>query len=313
MITNYSDEAVLAVDMHYIQERLAASHLLIRNSEVAIVDCGTSYSTRHILAAIQALDLDVRDVRYLILTHIHLDHAGGAGQLMAELPDAKLIVHPRGSRHMADPSKLWAGATSIYGDAAMKELYGSMIPIDASRIVETSDEDIFDLGQTRLQFLHTPGHAKHHHSIWEPATGAVFTGDTFGLAYPRYDTDHGPFIFPTTSPVHFDPEAMKASVRRFMALQPNAAFLGHYGRIRDVQRLGPVLIERIDRHVEVARRSEHLDAEEQLAAIKKDLWSDLFKLLQEHGVLIERTLSLDWWETDIELNAQGLQHWLTNQ
>ena len=158
------------------------------------------------------------------ITHVHLDHAGGAGQLMQALPQAKLLVHPRGARHLIDPTKLWAGATAVYGEEAMGRLYGEMIAVPADRVVETKDGDTFELGSAKFEVLHTPGHAKHHHALWEPATRSIFTGDTFGLAYPHYSTDQGPFIFPTTTPVHFDPQAMRASIERFINLEPRAAF-----------------------------------------------------------------------------------------
>ena len=115
MITHYNAEGVLAVDTHYLRPRLDASHLMIRDGQVTIIDCGTSFSIPHVLDALSASGMTSDDVRFVFITHVHLDHAGGAGQLMQALPQAELLVHPRGARHLIDPTKLWAGATAVYG------------------------------------------------------------------------------------------------------------------------------------------------------------------------------------------------------
>ena len=192
----------------------------------------------------------------------------------------------------------------------MKRLYVTMAPVSAERVSETNDGDTFKLGNSTLTVLHTPGHAKHHHSLWEEATRSVFTGDTFGLAYPHYTTPHGPFIFPTTTPVHFDPQAMRTSINRFMDLEPKAAFLTHYGRIRQIRRVGETLLKRLDEHVAIAESTKSVDSTERHQAIKKKLTEKLLNSLRDHGVLEDPHLSLGWWETDLELNAQGLNHWL---
>ena len=311
MITHYAEEGIVAIDTHYLKPRLDASHLLIRDGQGMIIDCGTSFSVPYVLDGISACGLAPSDIKYLFITHVHLDHAGGAGKLMSALPNAKLLVHPRGARHLVDPTKLWAGATEVYGPEAMKELYGSMEPIQAERVIETNEGDHFTVGGSTLEVLHTPGHAKHHHALWEPATRSIFTGDTFGLAYPSYHTHNGAFIFPTTTPVHFDPKAMHSSITRFMKLDPRAAFLTHYGRVRSVQKVGEILLKRLEQHVAIAENARKLPANKQKDAIKQELTTELLKSLQSHGVLEAPPLSLEWWETDLELNAQGLTHWLS--
>ena len=270
MITHYSAEGVLAVDTHYLRPRLDASHLMIRDGQVTIIDCGTSFSIPYVLDALSACGLTSDDVRFVFITHVHLDHAGGAGQLMQALPQAKLLVHPRGARHLIDPTKLWAGATAVYGEEAMGRLYGEMIAVPTDRVVETKDGDTFELGSAKFEVLHTPGHAKHHHALWEPATRSIFTGDTFGLAYPHYSTDQGPFIFPTTTPVHFDPQAMRASIERFINLEPRAAFLTHYGRVQNIRSLGATLLQRLDEHVEIAESSNLLRARSGITRSKRN-------------------------------------------
>ena len=311
MITHYAHEGILAIDTYYLKPSLDASHLIVRNGEAAIVDCGTSFSIPNVLDALAVCGLLPTDVKFVFITHVHLDHAGGAGKLMNALPNAELLVHPRGARHLIDPTKLWAGATEVYGDEAMAELYGTMLPVKADRVLETNEGDRFTVGGSTLEVLHTPGHAKHHHALWEPATRSIFTGDTFGLAYPNYQTHNGAFIFPTTTPVHFDPKAMHSSITRFLSLEPRAAFLTHYGRVSDVQKVGQILLKRLEQHVAIAENARKLPANNRKEAIKQELTTELLKSLQNHGVLEAAPLSLEWWETDLELNAQGLTHWLS--
>lgn len=310
MITHYAEQGIVAVDTHYLRPGLDASHIMIRDNRAAIIDCGTRDSIPHVLDGLAACGLQRSDVDYLIVTHVHLDHAGGAGHLMEALPSAKLLVHPRGARHMIDPSKLWAGASEVYGPDSMEKLYGAMLPIAPERVIETQDGQKFPLANAWIEFLHTPGHAKHHHSVWDPATRSLFTGDTFGLAYPTFTTQSGPFIFPTTTPVHFDPEAMKSSIQRFMGLAPRAAFLTHYGRVEEVERLAHILLQRLEEHVAIAEAAKKLPSDQQKTAIKAALSTTLLNSLKNHGVLHDEHLSLHWWETDLELNAQGLAHWI---
>src|SRR5690606_23693744 len=148
--------------------------------------------------ALEAAGLTPADVDWLILTHVHLDHAGGAGELMACLPNARLVVHPRGARHMIDPSKLWAGALAVYGEEEMQRSYGTLRPIPAERVVEAPDGHVVELAGRALRCLDTPGHARHHNAIHDEPSGCVFTGDTFGLSYRELDSARGPFVIPTT-------------------------------------------------------------------------------------------------------------------
>jgi glyoxylase-like metal-dependent hydrolase (beta-lactamase superfamily II) len=296
------------VDTGFQRPRFDAAYLIVERGRAAFVDCGTHHSQPRMLAALAQAGLSVENVDWLILTHVHLDHAGGAGELMARLPNARLAVHPRGARHMLDPSGLWAGATAVYGEAEMQRSYSSLKPVPAERVVEAPDGHVVDLAGRDLVCLDTPGHARHHNAILDPRSGCVFSGDTFGLSYREFDTAKGPFIIPTTSPVQFDPDALHASIRRLVALQPPAICLTHFGPVAGVQRLGDDLHACIDLMVEQARRyagdaRRHARLAESIARLYVDR-------AHAHGCTRTPQQIRELLALDIELNAQGLEVWL---
>src|SRR5690348_11578793 len=213
---------ITAVHTDYVRPRLDARHVLVRVGHAAIVDTGTTHSVPRLLEELTTLGVDRADVDYVFLTHVHLDHAGGAGELMRHLPNARVVVHPRGAAHVVSPEKLIAGTKAVYGDAEFARLYGEIPPIAADRVVEAPEGLMVQLGDSELLLIHTPGHALHHYSIVDPASDSIFTGDTFGISYRVFDTAKGLFIFPATTPVHFDPEQAHASLDRLMEFEPAA-------------------------------------------------------------------------------------------
>jgi glyoxylase-like metal-dependent hydrolase (beta-lactamase superfamily II) len=301
-------QGIYAVDTGLLRPGFAASHLIVRDGEAAFVDCGTANSVPRLLRALAALDIESGAVRYLLLTHIHLDHAGGAGQLMAALPQATCVVHPRGARHLADPTKLEAGTRAVYGDAMYDRIYGALIPIDEERIRTVADGETIPLGASELEFLHTEGHARHHHCIWDHASRRMFTGDSFGLSYRAFDTTAGAFIFPTTTPVHFDPEAAHASIERIVGYAPEACLLTHYSSVTGIPRLAGILRRELDAYVAM---TEAVDGEE--AAIASRLRAHLEARLDGHGVADDLELRETWLAGDVMLNARGLAYWYANR
>ncbi len=229
-----------AIDTGYVRPRFDAVHLRVAGDRAALIDAGVGPSAPRVLGALDALGIPRDHVQYLILTHVHLDHAGGAGQLMAALPAARLVVHPRGARHMVDPARLVAGTVAVYGEAAFRQLYGEILPIDEGRVLATEDGLRLPFGGLELELLHTPGHAKHHQVVVDAELG-VFTGDTFGIAYPELQGP-APFLVATTTPTDFDLEALAASARRIGATGARSAFLTHYSRVDGVADLVEPLI-----------------------------------------------------------------------
>ncbi len=305
---NYGN-GISAFDTGYVRPILAAIHLIVEEDRVAFIDTGTNDSLPNVLAALNKLGLDVTAVDYVILTHIHLDHAGGAGAMMQAFPNAKLVVHPRGVRHMAEPSKLIAGVAAVYGADYVERVYGNILPINSERIISAEDGLVVKLAGRKLTCLDTPGHAKHHIAIVDEKTGDIFTGDVFGLSYRELDVDGSQFIFPTTSPSQFDPEVLHASIDRLLKLNPTAMYLTHYGQLNDVELRGQDLHRRIDAVVKLAT-AEKATGESRHERIKTALSQYLLSEMRNHGCTLPDKTLLDIWEGDIELNAQGLGIWL---
>ena len=222
------DHGIYAIDADYVRSYHAAIHLLVENGRVALVDTGSNDSLPRVLAALETLGLTPEQVDFVILTHVHLDHAGGAGAMMRVFANAQLVVHPRGVRHMVDPTRLMAGVAAVYGTQRAIQLYGEVLPVPVERIVEASHEKVVKLAGRELLCLDTPGHARHHICIVDRLSGNIFTGDTFGLSYRELDVDRRQFVFPTTTPVQFDPQALHASIDLLLSYKPNAVYLTHY-------------------------------------------------------------------------------------
>jgi glyoxylase-like metal-dependent hydrolase (beta-lactamase superfamily II) len=296
------------IDTGFVRPRFDAAYLVVESGRGAFIDCGTNFAVPRMLAALDEAGISAAEVDWLILTHVHLDHAGGAGELIARLPNAKLVVHPRGARHMIDPSVLWAGASAVYGEAVMEQTYGRLRPIAADRVIETPDGHVVELAGRPLRCIDTPGHAKHHLTVYDERANACFTGDVFGLSYRDFDTANGPFILPTTSPVQFDPPALHASIERLLALQPDAMYLTHYGRVEDVERLAADLHVQIDAMVDLAHAAH---GKPDRHAVLMESLTDLYAArAAAHGWRHGREALRQLLGMDIELNAQGLEVWL---
>ena len=250
-ITEY-EGGVNVIDADFHREHMAGCYLVEADTEVAFIEVGTNSSTPRLMKVLESRGWKPEDVTYVIVTHVHLDHAGGAGSLMQLLPKATFLVHPYGARHMIDPAKLEAGARAVYGDQMFNEVYGTLIPVEEERTRIMEDGDQVTLGNRQLRFMDSPGHARHHFCVYDSLTNGWFTGDTFGLSYREFDTANGAFLLPTTTPIQFDPEALTASVRKLVANKPDYLYLTHYGRVDDVQRLAKVMIKGVDTFVRIA-------------------------------------------------------------
>jgi glyoxylase-like metal-dependent hydrolase (beta-lactamase superfamily II) len=300
-------DGIHAIDTGFHRPRFDAAYLIVERGRAAFIDTGTNHAMPRLLAALAEVGLAPDDVDYVIPTHVHLDHAGGAGLLMQSLPRAKMLVHPRGARHMVNPLALYMGAQAVYGAEEMQRSYGTLQPVDAARVRSTADGEVIELAGRPLLFAHTPGHARHHHCIWDEASRGWFTGDTFGLSYREHDTAHGAWILPTSTPVQFEPEALKQSMERMLERQPACMHLTHYGRVRDVPRLGGLLFEQLDAMVAAGLRLR--DAPDRHEALKLALTAIYREQLLRHGVA-DADAAVALLDLDIELNAQGLAVWL---
>ena len=299
---------ITAVDTDYVRPFLDASHLLVHGGRAAFIDTGTNHSVPLLLDALSQQAISADDVDYVFLTHIHLDHAGGAGVLMQALPSAKLVVHPRGARHMIDPGKLIAGSVAVYGQDVFDRLYGALEPVDEARVIVAEDDAEFELGGRRLRVFHTEGHARHHYCIDDPTSGGVFTGDSFGISLREFDTEAGAFIFPTTTPVHFDPVEAHRSIDRILELRPERLYLTHYSEVTDVERLGADMHRRLDAFVQLAEDAN--GDEDRTTALQQAMLRYLVDELRAHGNTTDEAALRQSLQMDLRLNVMGLEHWL---
>jgi glyoxylase-like metal-dependent hydrolase (beta-lactamase superfamily II) len=301
-------DGIFAIDTEYLRPLQDASHLVIEGGRGAFVDTGANDAVPLLLDGLRQQGLDVADVDYVFLTHIHLDHAGGAGLLMQQLPKAQCVVHPRGAPHMVDPERLIAGTIGVYGEKRMREMYGDIVPIKESRVVVAGDDERFDLNGRELRTLHTEGHARHHYVLHDPASRGVFTGDSFGISYRECDTANGEFIYPTSTPASFDPVEAHKSIERIMACEPEQLYLTHYSRVQDLERLATDMHAGIDAYVAMALANK--DRENRGAAIQAAMDDYLSSRLVDHGFKGGRNAIWSILEVDITLNAQGLVAYL---
>jgi glyoxylase-like metal-dependent hydrolase (beta-lactamase superfamily II) len=299
---------VIAIDSGMVRAQMAACYLVETDSAVAVIEAGNNGSTDRIIKVLESRGRDVSEISHLIVTHVHLDHAGGAGKLMRALPNASLVVHPRGARHMIDPSRLEASARAVYGDGPFDEMYGSLIPVPEDRVIVLEEGEALEVGKRRLEFIDTPGHARHHFCVWDEQTRGWFSGDTFGISYRELDTSGGPFIFPTTTPIQFAPSALVASIHRLMERQPENMYLTHFGRVRDVARLSGDMIEAVERFAEMGL--EHEDDDNRSENIQSEMMDGLMSRARAHGVSLSGEELRAVFANDVLLNTQGIEFWL---
>lgn len=320
MIRTYPDaivqtleNGVHAIDTGFHRPAFDACYLIHERGRAAFVDTGTNHSVPRLLAALDAAGLTPEAVDFVIPTHVHLDHAGGVGLLMRHLPEAVLVVHPLGARHLIDPTILMDSARGVYGDEEVERSYGEVVGVDPTRVLRTSDGMVLELAGRPLVFLDTPGHARHHHCIWDARSRGVFTGDTFGLSYREFDSLSGEaWIMPTTTPVQFEPEALRHSIRRIAALQPDSVYLTHFGPVRAAPRLETLLLEQLDAMVALADEvALALPANAaRHAALVQGLAQIHLRSLRAHGCTLPDSRIIELLALDLELNAQGIGVWL---
>jgi glyoxylase-like metal-dependent hydrolase (beta-lactamase superfamily II) len=300
-------DGIFAVDTGYVRPGLAAAHLVRQDGRAAFVDVGTAHSVPDLLAALDQLGVTREAVDYVFVTHVHLDHAGGVGQLMRALPNAQAVVHPRGAPHLIAPEKLIASSMAVYGEQRFRALYGDIVPVAAERVRVTADGERLSLAGRPFACVHTPGHALHHHCLVDLDHAGIFTGDTFGLSYRELDTQQGAFIVATTTPTQFDPEQLIASVDRLLAYAPRAMYLMHYSRVTDVPRLGAELKADIRQLVDIARtHAGAVDAEARIAADIRAAW---LARARRHGCTLSDAAIGELLDLDVTLDAQGLVAW----
>lgn len=242
-------ERVYLLDTMALGQQGTVAAYLVKGRKIALVDCGYATSYNEVLNGLAEAGVSPSDVRYLIPTHVHLDHAGAAGHLVREMPNAEVIAHERAVPHLADPTRLIQSATMVFGSEIMK-LYGEPIPVPRERMTATGEEMHLDLGDgLSATLVHTPGHAPHQISVMLEGAGSLMTADAVGILYPGLRA-----LIPTTPPPSLDPVALERSVHRLEQFEPKALLVPHFGEKKEVNFVFDETVTRVREWVEAVRR-----------------------------------------------------------
>ena len=304
------DDGVFCIDTHLFRPNHTASYLLRRDDELAFFDMGAANNVPGLLDVVARIGLGPQHVRYVMPTHVHLDHAGGAGALMAACPEATLVTHYNGVQHLTDPSRLQKGAMAVYGEQEFLRLYGELTPIHEDRVIAAHEGDAYELGGKTIRFIDTPGHANHHGCFFDSGSGNLFTGDTFGLSYREFDSEEGPWVLATTTPVAFDPDLWLDSLERMIALRPTAVCPTHFGQLPQPETLVAMIRDSIKEHTAIALQDEKLDDDGRAARLNAAIDRVLVSEATRRRPDISATKARELLQLDIDLNAQGLHVWL---
>lgn len=243
---------------------------LVRGERPALIETGPARAAATVAREVAAAGLDPADLGWLVVTHIHLDHAGGLGDLVRAFPNATVVVHPAGARHLVDPERLMASSARVYGEL-LDSVYGPLTPVEAGRIHAAGDGERLDLGGRTLEIIHAPGHARHHVGVFEPDSGTLFAGDAVGVLTPSSRR-----LRPATPPPDFDPELAVHSLHRFAERQPQRLVLTHFGPIGPPQDRLREAEERLRRWCETAERAaaEHGNEIDHVEAALRERFAD---------------------------------------
>ncbi|MCX8064528.1 MAG: MBL fold metallo-hydrolase [Candidatus Hydrogenedentes bacterium] len=239
-------ELVVPIDCHYITNERACAFLLVEGDRASFVDNNTVFAVPYLLEALEQRGLKRENVDYIVVTHVHLDHAGGTAELIKHCPNAKVIAHPKASRHLTNPSRLIEGARAVYGEPLFTQLYGEIQPVPEERIYSVSDNEMIIWGERKLIFMHVLGHATHHICIYDSKVNGVFTGDSFGIGISDKNNYENLFIIASTAPADFDPFEAEKTINRILDLSPDYVFLPHYGIHKSPEKIADKLLRALD-------------------------------------------------------------------
>lgn len=299
-------DGIIAIDTFMGGRARYTAGYLLDAAEPALVETGPGTSVEPVTAALEHLGIAADELAHIVLTHIHLDHAGGAGSLASRFPRAAIWVHARGAPHLAEPSRLVASTARVWGEREMRELFGPVEPAPAARLHPLEDGDLIDLGDRALAVLATPGHASHHVALVDSRSGAVFTGDALGIHVPDL-----PVLRPATPPPEFDLDRYVASVERIRGAARSVLLFAHFGPLSEVDATCDLAIHRVRDWAGVVEHAlrETEDPAELSSRLEAAALGDI-----ETGA--DATLDLAMLEdrlrllSSIRMNAQGLaRYW----
>jgi glyoxylase-like metal-dependent hydrolase (beta-lactamase superfamily II) len=303
--------SIHTIDCHYMADGFACAYLLIEDGRAVFIENNTVHALPYLMRALSDHGILADQVEFLIVTHLHLDHAGGTSALLRECPNAMVLCHPKATRHIIDPSRLVSGSVAVYGEDHFRKLYGEILPIEASRVRAMGDGEVLEFGSRRFSFIHTKGHATHHFCIHDSASGGIFTGDAFGLAYPILQRGTTPFIFPTTAPSEFDGEDARRSVEKIIASGADHAYLTHFGIFADIRDGARQLTRALDTVALIAADADAAGIKgDSLEAFCWDRFQEFFNgALYSRGLMLAPE-DLNLLEVDLRLNGRGIAQYI---
>lgn len=244
---------------------IAAAYAIL-GSKPALIETGTALSAPIVENALNSLGISADDLATIVVTHIHLDHAGGVGDIAARFPNAQVVVHERGARHLADPTKLMASARRVFGET-MDQIFGELLAVDPDRLVILGERNTVDLGDGRtLESFYAPGHASHHVGLVDSLSGDLFTGDAAGVYVPETAD-----VRPATPPPDFDLDLTISSIEKMAEVKPTRLLFSHFGPVTEIDTTLERSIEELKLWVEIVDRErgpEH-DIEHAIAMIRQ--------------------------------------------
>ena len=282
---------------------------VLKEDNLTIIETSASPSVPHILNGLKELQLDPKDIEYIIVTHIHLDHAGGAGFMLQYCPNAKVVVHPKGARHLIDPSRLIQGARAVYGDE-FDQLFDPIVPIPEDRILVRDHQETLSISdECTLTFYDTPGHARHHFSIHDSVSNGIFSGDTVGIYYEELKGDGIDFIIPATSPNQFDPEATMQSTNLMKNMNVDAIYFSHFGVCNEPEKVYQAMEKWIPLFVEAGKvgieNAPKGDFKKAMESVEEELKKRVYTALDEKGVQRNHPI-YELLAIDLQVSAMGL-------
>lgn len=302
------ETGVVTIDCQYVYPRAAAAFLVIEGDRAAFVENNTSHAVPLLLRALHEHGLAPENVDYAVITHVHLDHAGGTSALLNRCPNATVLAHPKAARHVIEPGRLVESSKQVYGDEVFAKLYGEIHPVPEERVRVMEDGEVLSFGDRKLTFVFTRGHADHHFCIHDDRSSGVFTGDSFGIGYADLQSG-GPFLYPSTTPTQFHPEEARRSVRKIRDTGAERAYLTHFGEFADMDAGEEQMLAGLDAFEALLHRAVESDASgDDLQRFCEDGVRQYFHAKVESAGRVD-AFGGDAWKLmnlDIGINAMGI-------
>ncbi len=296
---------LVTIDSQYAGlDSVASVYIVKEGSHAVLVETNTTHAVPHILERMESLSIPKTNLDYVIVTHVHLDHAGGTWAVLEACPNAIVLAHPKTAKHLINPELLIKSSKKVYGDEIFDSLYGEIRPIPKDRVRVMEDgESLAWMGHI-FQFIYTKGHANHHFCIYDSQLDGIFTGDSFGISYPHLENGKR-FIFPTTTPTDFDPDEAILSLQKILNTGAKSAYLTHFGEIQNLNKYAEDLKIGIEHCRSILQGLVFVPQSERLVYTESKVKDMIQTLATRNSVDLTPK---DWklLDLDVGLNAQGL-------